>query len=193
MKPGACRTVTHAALICGAVLAPHDAPGREAPPPEVSVDYDEDAAAARVTAAIDISAPPQIVYAVMLDCSLALKIVSGLESCRVTERSADGAWDVREHIISISVLLPRIRNVFRSDYQRNRSIRFRRVDGDLKLSDGEWRLQPLAGGTATRVTYRSHVALSAPVPGPLVRAAIRYDIPGMLLALRRESLQGRAK
>jgi uncharacterized protein YndB with AHSA1/START domain len=193
MKPGAWRTVTHAALICGAVLAPHDAPGREAPPPEVSVDYDEDASAARVTAAIDISAPPQIVYAVMLDCALALKIVSGLESCRVTERSADGTWDVREHIISISVLLPRIRNVFRSDYQRNRSIRFRRVDGDLKLSDGEWRLQPLAGGTATRVTYRSHVALSAPVPGPLVRAAIRYDIPGMLLALRRESLQGRAK
>jgi Polyketide cyclase / dehydrase and lipid transport len=193
MKPRAWRTVTHAALICAAVLAPRDAPSREASPPEVNVDYDEDASAARVTAAIDISAPPQIVYEVMLDCSLALRIVSGLESCRVIERSADGAWDVREHIIAINILLPRIRNVFRSDYDRNRSIRFRRVDGDLKLSDGEWRLQPLAGGTATRVTYRSHVALSAPVPGLLVRAAIRYDIPGMLLALRRESLQGRAK
>ena len=69
MKPGAWRTATPAALIFGAVLAPRDAPGPEAPPPEVSVDYDEDASAARVTAAIDISAPPQIVYAVMLDCS----------------------------------------------------------------------------------------------------------------------------
>ena len=129
----------------------------------------------------------------MVDCSRALRIVTGLESCRVIERSADGTWDVREHVISVNILLPRVRNVFRSEYEQNRLIRFRRVDGDLRVSDGEWRLQPLAGGTATRVTYRAHVALSVPVPGPLVRAAIRYDIPNMLAALRRQSLEGHDK
>jgi hypothetical protein len=187
------RGFARAALVCAAVLTPLDAPSREASPPQVNVAYDEDASAADVTASIDIAAPPPIVYAVMLDCSLALRIVSGLESCRVLERSADGAWDVREHIISINILLPRIRNVFRSDYDRDRRIRFRRVDGDLRASEGEWRLQPLAAGTATRVTYRSRVALSAPVPGLLVRAAIRYDVPSTLVALRRESMQSRDK
>ena len=187
------RAFAHAVLICAAMLAPRDALSREASPPWVSVELDEESSAARVTAAIDIPAPPQTVYAVMVDCSRALRIVTGLESCRVIERSADGTWDVREHVISVNVLLPRIRNVFRSDYDQNRRIRFRRVDGDLKVSDGEWQLQPLAGGTATRVTYRAQVALSVPVPGLLVREAIRYDIPSMLVALRRESLESRNK
>lgn len=187
------RAFAHAVLICAAMLAPRDALSREPSPPSVSVELDEESSAARVTAAIDIPAPPQTVYAVMVDCSRALRIVTGLESCRVIERSADGAWDVREHVISVNILLPRVRNVFRSEYEQNRLIRFRRVDGDLRVSDGEWRLRPLAGGTATRVTYRAHVALSVPVPGPLVRAAIRYDIPNMLDALRRQSLEGRDK
>jgi carbon monoxide dehydrogenase subunit G len=185
------RAFAQAALIGAAVLAPPDAPSREASPPQVSVEYDEDASAARVSASIDISAPPQTVYALMIDCSRALRIVTGLESCRVIERSADGKWDVREHIISISFLLPRVRNVFRSEYDQDRRIRFRRVGGDLRVSDGEWHLQPLAGGT--RVTYGAHVALSAPVPGPLVRQAIRYDLPNTLIALRRESLEGQRK
>jgi ribosome-associated toxin RatA of RatAB toxin-antitoxin module len=196
-KPGmhvrAHRAFAHAVLICAFMLVPRDALSREDPPPWVSVELDEDSSAARVTAAIDIPAPPRAVYAVMVDCSRALRIVTGLESCRVIERSADGTWDIREHIISLNILLPRVRNVFRSEYEQNRLIRFRRVDGDLKVSDGEWRLQPLAGGTATRVTYRAHVALSVPVPGPLVRAAIRYDIPNMLAALRRQSLEGHDK
>jgi ribosome-associated toxin RatA of RatAB toxin-antitoxin module len=187
------RAFAHAVLICAAMLAPRDALSREPSPPSVSVELDEESSAARVTAAIDIPAPPQTVYAVMVDCLRALRIVTGLESCRVIERSADGAWDVREHVISLNILLPRVRNVFRSEYEQNRLIRFRRVDGDLRVSDGEWRLQPLAGGTATRVTYRAHVALSVPVPGPLVRAAIRYDIPNMLDALRRQSLEGHDK
>jgi hypothetical protein len=185
------RALATAAFICAAALAPRDARGREDSPPQVSVEYDDETSAARVSASIDIAAPPPTVYAVMVDCARALRIVTGLESCRVIERSADGKWDVREHIISLNFLLPRVRNVFRSEYDQDRRIRFRRVGGDLRVSEGEWHLQPLAGGT--RVIYGSHVALSVPVPGLLVRQAIRYDIPNTLIALRRESLEGRRK
>lgn len=163
------------------------------PPPFVQVDYDESASSARVTASIDIPVAPKVVYAVMVDCIRALRVVTGLESCRVLEQSADGAWDIREHIVSIGALLPRIRNVFRSDYDRDSRIRFRRVDGDLRVSEGEWRLQPLAGGTATRVHYQSRVGLSLPVPKFLIQEAVRRDIPNVLAALRQESLASAAR
>jgi ribosome-associated toxin RatA of RatAB toxin-antitoxin module len=180
-------------LICTTAVSPNNARGQESPPPSVSVERDDEAAALNVIASIEIPARPQAVYAVMVDCSRALRIVTGLESCRVIERSADGKWDVREHIISVNVLLPRVRNVFRSEYDPNRSIRFRRVDGDLRMSEGEWRLAPVAGGTTTIVSYRSRIAWHMPIPGPFLRAAIRYDVPNTLNALRRESLQDEIK
>ena len=190
MKPAGCRVI---AMFCALLLAAPDAASQDNSPPWVSVEYDKNASAARVTASIDILASPKTVYTVMVDCSRTLRIVKGLESCRVIEKSADGKWDIREHIISISVLLPRVRNVFRSDYDQNSQIRFHRVDGDLRVSEGKWRLQPIAGGTATRVLYQSRVALFAPVPGFLVREAIRQDIPNVLNALRHESLASEIK
>jgi hypothetical protein len=176
----------------GRLPAPGGACGNVSPP-SVQVDYDEDTSSARVTASIDIPAAPKVVYAVMVDCARALRVVTGLESCRVIEQSADGTWDIREHIVSIGLLLPRIRNVFRSDYERDSRIRFRRLDGDLKVSEGEWRLQPLAGGSATRVHYQSRVGLSLPVPRFLIQEAVRRDIPNVLIALRQESLASAAR
>src|SRR5438128_389203 len=124
------------ALMCAAALAPRAAASDDTSPPRIMVEYDEAASAVRVAASIDIPTTPQTVYAVMVDCSRALRIVTGLESCRVIEKGVDGSWDIREHIIATSVFLPRFRNVFRSDYHRNRLIRFRRVDGDLRVSEG---------------------------------------------------------
>jgi hypothetical protein len=134
------------ALIVTAVLPAPGSARVDVSPPSVQVDYDEDTSSARVTASIDIPAAPKVVYAVMVDCARALRVVTGLESCRVIEQSADGTWDIREHIVSIGLLLPRIRNVFRSDYERDSRIRFRRLDGDLKVSEGEWRLQRWPAG-----------------------------------------------
>jgi hypothetical protein len=181
------------ALIVTAVLPAPGSARVDVSPPSVQVDYDEDTSSARVTASIDIPAAPKVVYAVMVDCARALRVVTGLESCRVIEQSADGTWDIREHIVSIGLLLPRIRNVFRSDYERDSRIRFRRLDGDLKVSEGEWRLQPLAGGSATRVHYQSRVGLSLPVPRFLIQEAVRRDIPNVLIALRQESLASAAR
>jgi hypothetical protein len=80
-------------------------------------------AAGTVRGSVEIAASPSIVFAVMTDCAKALRIVRGLKSCRVLQRDPEGRWDVREHRVSWSVL-PSVRNVFRSDYVPDRSIRF---------------------------------------------------------------------
>lgn len=147
----------------------------------------DSAGGAQVRGGIDIPAPPAAVWKVMLDCNQAVQYVPKLKSCRVLQTGPGGAWDVREHRFNYGVL-GEIRHVFRSDYVTGRRVRTQRVDGDLKFSQGEWRLDPLEGGAATRVRYESRSASKTPVPGPLARQAIRRDAPASLRGLRRHSI-----
>lgn len=140
-------------------------------------------------AAIDIAAPPQVVFAVIADCDLAPKMVESLKSCRVLDRDPAGRWDVREEISKMT-FMPSVRNVYRSDYDPPRSVRFHRVDGDLRVFEGEWRIEP--HGASVRVFYENRVSAALHVPGPVVRAALRIEVPRALLALRREA-QARAQ
>jgi uncharacterized protein YndB with AHSA1/START domain len=142
--------------------------------------------AARVSAVIDIAAPPEMVWAVMVDCARAPKFVPDLVSCRILESDPNGAWDVREHIIDWAWFLPSIRNVFRSDYDPPRVLRFKTIAGDMARSDGEWRLEPLNGGTTTRLSYMALLSPRSWIPPSLALSSIREDVPKILLALRRE-------
>jgi hypothetical protein len=146
---------------------------------------------ARVRGGIDIPAPPAVVWKVMLDCNQALRYVPKLKSCRVLQSDPGGAWDVREHRFDYGVF-GQIRHVFRSDYLPNRRVRTHRVDGDLKSSVGEWRLEPLNGGAATQVRYESRSVPKTPVPGPLARQAIRRDAPASLRGLRQHAIAAAA-
>lgn len=139
------------------------------------------AGGARVQGGIDIPAPPSVVWDVMLDCNEALRYVPKLKGCRVLQTGS--GWDVREHVFDYG-MLGRIRHVFRSDYTGRSRIRTSRVEGDLKASQGEWRLEPLDGGKATRVRYGSRSQPKTPVPGPVARQAIRRDAPASLRGLR---------
>jgi uncharacterized membrane protein len=138
-----------------------------------------------IRAAIDIAAPPEVVFRVVTDCELAPKMVSSLKSCRILERDPAGRWDVREQVSKMT-LLPSVRNVFRSDYDPPGYVRFHRVDGDLKVYEGEWRIEPLPGGT--RVSYFSRVSTPFRVPRAFARMSLRMQVPQALLALRRECL-----
>ena len=142
-------------------------------------------AAGRVSAGIDIPAPPSVVWRVMLDCPRAPRFVPKLKSCRVVEGDAAAGSDVREH--RLAGPLGTVRNVFRSTYTPERRIVTARVAGDLRTAEGEWRLQPIDGGRGTRVSYDSRMALNAPLPGGMVRQAMRRDTPAVLRALRREA------
>ena len=152
----------------------------------LDVQVDEAQDAARVSAVIDIPATREKVWAVMTDCDRAPRFVPDLKSCRVLERDPSGAWDVREHIIDWTSFLPNVRNVFRSDYEAPHLLRFRRVDGDLKRSMGTWRLEPLNGGTGTRVHYDALLSPHSWIPASMALSSVRSDAPKVLRALRRE-------
>lgn len=146
------------------------------------------AGGARVQGGIDIPAAPSVVWAVMRDCSESLRYVPKLKSCRVLQTGPAGAWDVREYVFDYGVL-GRIRHVFRSDYAGETRIRTSRVEGDLKASQGEWRLEPLEGGSATRVRYQARSQPKTPIPGPIARQAVRRDAPASLRGLRAAAMR----
>jgi hypothetical protein len=124
----------------------------------------------------------------MTDCARMLHFVPGLTSCRVVEADPQGRWDVREHKINWAWFMPNIRTVFRADYDRPRRIKFRRVGGDLKRSEGEWQLVPHAEGPGTRLLYNAILAADVPAPDFVVVAAIRNDMAKVLRQLRAECM-----
>lgn len=152
--------------------------------PYAEVSPDPDGVAGRVRAVIDIDAPPSDVWRVMTDCASAKAMIATLTSCRVIEGDQARGWDIREHLLRRNLIFPGMRIVFRSDYEPFSRIRFRLVEGDLKVEQGEWRLQALEGGRRTRVFYDNRVAVDWPVPKALLREALRRDTPKVLINLR---------
>lgn len=156
--------------------------------PWISVTLDPDGESARIHAAIDIPASPDRVWQTMTDCKDTRRMIKSLVECRVV-RTGEG-WDVREHITKGGPLWPSFRYVFRSDYDTLRSIRFRKLDGNLKTFEGEWALSSGAGGKSTRVTYQSRVSAAVFAPPMLIRAGLRRDTPKVLEIMRRLATGG---
>ena len=150
----------------------------------VDVRADPDGESGLIRAAIDVAAPPEVVFKVIADCDLATKMVSSLKSCRILERDPAGRWDVREQVSKMN-FVPSVRNVFRSDFEPPGRIAFHRSGGDLKVFEGEWRIT--ARGEGSRVTYESRVSAPFRVPGYLARLALRMEVGEALTALRREA------
>lgn len=164
-------------------LSPADMTRLRSGEPVLSVSRVPGGHAVRVRATIDIPAPAEHVWSIMTDCGRAADFVPGLESCRVLQRDPAGRWDIREHRIAWVWFLPRIRSVFRSVYDAPKRLRFRRIAGDLKRSEGEWRLMPLTRGK-TRVHYEATVAASVPAPDFMVESVLRRDVATVLRRLR---------
>ncbi len=171
--------------IFAAPVAP-SARAAETRAPTVAITAGADADTVKIRATIDIAAPRPKVWAIMTNCARAVRIVPRLKSCRVLERDPAGLWDIREHRVSWAWFLPNVRSVFRSDYQAPERLRFRRVSGTLRRSEGEWRLVTIDGGRATRVSYEATISADVPVPNFVVEAVLKRDIESVLLHLRRE-------
>jgi len=124
----------------------------------------------------------------MTDCRLAARLVITVTSCKILSGNQDNGWDVREQVTRGSMFLPEIHNVLRADYQPYAAIRFHRAGGDLKAEDGQWRIEPLAGGAGSRVIYVNRVAMNLLAPAFMVRAGMKRDVPKVLINLRRESI-----
>ena len=152
--------------------------------PWVEVRADADGYSGQIRAAIDIPASKEAIWAKMLDCNAALRMVANLKSCRILDRDPMGRWDVREQVSS-AAFVPSVRNVYRSDYDKPNSIRFQRTGGDMRVFEGSWRLETRPDGV--RVTYEARAAAPFTVPGWIARATLRHDVSTALLALRRET------
>ncbi len=171
-------------------FAPEDKARLEAGEPIVRVTPAEGPIDGQVDAMMDIPAPAAAVYSALTECANAPEVFPSLKSCRVMQAGPSQAWDVREHkVASWASFLPDMSTVFRSDYEPDRRIAFRLISGDLQHLEGEWRLEPIAGGAATRVTYRARVGFHALVPGFLVRQSLAADVPKFLAAIRAESVR----
>jgi hypothetical protein len=137
-------------------------------------------------AVVDINAPPAVVWKLLMDCAAAERLMPSNRGCRVLKRDPAGRWDIREHIIK-TPLMPNMRTVFREDLTPEKSMVITRVEGDLKVIGGEWRLEPLAGGARTRVSQEMRIEPAFPAPGPMVRQFLRGEVSGGLANLKREA------
>ncbi len=145
--------------------------------------------AVQIQAAVDIAAPPKTVWTVMNDCRGLDRIVTSMTSCQVLQGDQRRGWDVREQVTKGNIFVPTIHNVVHNDYRPYSLIRFRKAGGDLKIEEGEWRLEPLDGGTATRVIYVNRVAANIHAPAVLVREGMKRDTAKVLVNLRRVCLE----
>ncbi|MDB5456571.1 MAG: cyclase/dehydrase, partial [Caulobacter sp.] len=131
----------------------------------------------QVRAALDIAAPPAVVWKLILDCGKAGRMTPNVKQCKVLSRAPDGRSEVREHLLKWTLLLPMLRSVSRVDYEPYRFVRFQCIGGDIKSCDGEWRLQPLNDGQATRVTYENRAATPFSLPSAVAVMVMRHDVP----------------
>jgi carbon monoxide dehydrogenase subunit G len=180
------------ALICTLGLAGAVFAQSHGPPPVVEVDADSRGASGDIRAQVDIAASPATVWRVLIDCGQVPHLMVGAKSCKVLQHDPAGRWDIREQI-SQGALLPAIRTVLRSDYEAPRAVHFHRVDGDLKVLEGNWRLEPLDAGLRTRVSYDSRVQAPFGIPAFLARGVLRKDMPRTMNNLRNACEAAQAK
>ncbi len=142
-----------------------------------------------IHAAIDIPVPPKTVWTVMNDCRYIKKLITSALTCRVLQGDAErNGWDIKETVTKGGFFIPSIHNVYRSDYQPYSLIRFKKAGGNLKVEDGQWRLEALNNGAGTRVIYENLVAADIMAPASLVREGMRRDTAKVLSNLRGVSL-----
>jgi hypothetical protein len=156
----------------------------------VRVEPDPAGATARIEGLFVVAAPPEPTWAVMIDCPRSLTYVKGLKACNVLSREPDGRADVREHVINRLAILPTVRSVFRTEYDRPREMRFSRAGGDLKVMEGTWRLRPLAGGTRTELAYTARIGLDTLVPAGVLRPLIQSETAATFADLKAEVERG---
>ncbi len=130
-----------------------------------------------LAASFFVSAPAAVAKAVLWDHEKFPQFMPNARTARVLERR--GNTHVVEQVggqgpITVTLVSERTLHADR--------ITWRSVRGDVKRNDGEWRLEPVAGGTV--LTYRVHVVPHQPVPSAVTRFLQKRALPDMVAAVR---------
>ncbi|MBX5466641.1 MAG: SRPBCC family protein [Firmicutes bacterium] len=130
-----------------------------------------------------VAAPPEVVWAMLVEMEQFPTFMESLEAVEVLERGPDYTvtrWTAR---------LKGSRFVWteRDDFDRERGrIEFHQVSGDLRVFEGYWQITP-EGPDATRVllatTFEFGVPMLAALLNPIARVALRDNARAMLAAI----------
>jgi hypothetical protein len=146
-----------------------------------------DRPAADIRAAVQIDAPPELVFRTLTDCAQALRFVPHLKRCVVLGTAADRSWQEVEQIVDYGWLAPRAHYAFRAEYEGFERIRFSNLRGDFHENHGVWELRALEDGRQTLVTYRARIVPAFYVPRWMMRSMLKRDLPDLMRGLRARS------
>jgi uncharacterized protein YndB with AHSA1/START domain len=137
------------------------------------------------TAATDIEAPIEAVYAVAADGEGSTRWQSEIEVAECLDR--DGEGNQLRVRMETETPIKRIRSTLRYSYQPPNRIAWVQEDGDLKSVEGSWQFEDLGGGR-TRATYGLEVD-----PGRILGMAMRGPVVGVLRGRMVDSMPGKLK
>ncbi len=157
----------------------------------VEVYLRKDTGAIELAAVGELPAPPGEVQAVLLDYPAHPKVNKRLAESTILSR-APGELLVYQHL-----KLPVVKDrdfTLRVTWSDARGLRFA-IDGRrgpaptssavrLSVLDGDWELEPIRGGTATRAVYHVQIDLAGSIPRWMVRGGAAKDIPGVYSGMR---------
>jgi len=140
----------------------------------------------RMRFAVKVSAPLTRLWDVLKDCPASAEYTPNIVSCRSLETLDDGRAELFTQTIKIAFFVPSFEHVFRLDYHPYTHIGVHRVRGPIDLLDGNWWLVPQDDG-AILLMNELGLNVGLPVPRFIVRAAMRREVPKMLLGIRDHS------
>ena len=136
--------------------------------------------AARVIALFH--AAPEEVWDTIGYCENEFVYVRGLELCEVL---IPGLQFIRKHHrVNNNWYTPTIDFVFEASRSSPTHGDFKLVEGNLRVLEGQWDFQLLAGSEAIIVTHDIRVRSRFPAPRWLVRRVLKGDLPDMLACIR---------
>lgn len=133
--------------------------------------------------AVDIAAPPQVIWDILTACQIAPEYVSNVQSCRKLEALDGGRSDLFVQVIKPAFFIPAFEHVFRLDYTPYTRIDVHRVSGPIAHMEGSWWLLPQTDGR-TLLVYNLALDPGFPIPRFFVRAMLKRDAPRVLSAVR---------
>lgn len=141
-----------------------------------------------VRASFSLRTTPQALWVVLVDYRRFSEVFRNVREVKVIRETSDGA----EVEFVVGAVVRDVRYVLERRYvERDRSITWTKISGDLDRIEGGWTVASGAQPGLVAVTYESYVEFGWYVPAFAARAVISKEIRAMVRALR-ERLEGRS-